>query len=481
MFKYLAAHYPKAWRAIGATLAPIEHVVKKPIWGCQMCGQCVLHNTGLTCPMGCPKTMRNGPCGGVGPEGQCEVKPEMRCVWLKAHERDARAPWKGRVRLINPPVNWALKGSSAWMNFFSGKDQHAATVAPVFRDEIPRDPGTAARAVVRGAPATPEPKSDSRFERLLRQGDKWVLIGEMNPPDGVELDGFKRVGRSLSRIVDVVSVTEHPSARNHMSSLPAAASLEAIGVETIATFTCRDRNRIAMQGDLLGAAAQGVKNVLLVTGNHMVVGDHPEAKPVFDLESVNLIRLAKRLRDEGTYASGRALDSRPRLFLGGAAGPFAPPRGDRPGRTVKKLTAGADFIVTQHVFEPAVFRAYVEKLQRLYDGEIFLLGAVAVLPSVEVTHRLNRVLTGFRIPETIVRRLEQAKNPQYAGIEVAAEIIQQMREIPGVRGNLIAALASGTHVMGSTQDEEVEVTEEVVRRAGLPLAEEIHARSEIAH
>lgn len=449
---------------IGATLAPVEHVVKKPIWGCQMCGQCVLHNTGLTCPMGCPKSMRNGPCGGVGPEGQCEVKPEMRCVWLKAHERDARSPWKGRIRLINPPVNWALKGSSAWMNFFSGKDAHGATVSPVFRDlERPR-------ASVSVVPS--EPKSNSRFERLLREGSKWVLIGEMNPPDGVELNNFKRVGRTLSQIVDVVSVTEHPSARNHMSSLPAAASLEAAGVETIATFTCRDRNRIALQGDLLGAAAQGVRNVLLVTGNHMVVGDHPEAKPVFDLESINLLRLAKRLRDEGTYASGRPLDSRPRLFLGGVAGPFAPPRGDRPARTVKKLTAGADFIITQHVFEPQVFRDYIEELQRLHDREIFLLGAVAVLPSVEVTHRLNRVLTGFRIPESIVRRLEQAKNPQYAGIEVAAEIIQQMREIPGVRGNLIAALASGTHVMGSTQDEEVEVTREVVRLAGLPLPSE---------
>jgi hypothetical protein len=103
-------------------LAPIEHIIKKPVWGCQMCGQCVLHNTGLTCPMGCPKNMRNGPCGGVGPNGECEVKPAMRCVWLKAHERDARMPWRGRVRLINPPVNWALKGSSAWLNFLSGRE-----------------------------------------------------------------------------------------------------------------------------------------------------------------------------------------------------------------------------------------------------------------------------------------------------------------------------------------------------------------------
>jgi methylenetetrahydrofolate reductase (NADPH) len=419
--------------------------------------------------MGCPKNMRNGPCGGVGPNGECEVKPEMRCVWLKAHERDARLPWKGRVRLINPPINWSLKGSSAWLNFFSGRDAHQATLAPTYRQTTEmRSYGRPERAQALGTP-----KSDSKFERLLRGGEKWVLIGEMNPPDGVELDKFKRLGKNLSKIVDVVSVTEHPSARNHMSSLPAAASLEAVGVETIATFTCRDRNRIALQGDLLGAAAQGIKNTLLVTGNHMVVGDHPEAKPVFDMESINLIRLAKRLRDEGKYASGRELDSRPRLFLGGAAGPFAPPQGERAARTVKKLAAGADFIVTQHVFEVDVFRKYIEELYRYHNGDrIFILGAVAVLPSVAVVQRLNRVLTGFRIPETIAKRIEQSKNPQHTGIEIAAEIIQQMRDTPGVCGNLIAALASGKHVMGSTQEEEVEITREVVRLAGLPLPQE---------
>jgi len=470
MFQYLAKKHPRIWKMFGAAVAPVEHVVKKPIWGCQMCGQCVLHNTSLTCPMGCPKQMRNGPCGGVGPNGECEVKPDMRCVWLKAHERDAKSPWAGRIRLINPPVDWSLKGSSAWANCFSGRDNHSRTVPARY------SVGATARAQVRPPAPVDKPKSDSKFERLLRSREKWVLIGEMNPPDGVELDKFKRLGQSLSKIVDVASVTEHPSARNHMSSLPAAASLEAVGVETIATFTCRDRNRIALQGDLLGASALGVKNVLLVTGNHMVVGDHPDAKPVFDMESVNLIRLAKRLRDEGTYASGRELDSRPRIFLGGAAGPFAPPRGDRPTRTIKKFTAGVDFIVTQHVFEVDVFRDYIEELYRYYDGErINILGAVAVLPSVEVVQRLNRVLTGFRIPAELAKRIEQSRTPHQTGIQIAAEIIQQMREIPGVSGNLIAALASGKHVMGSTQSEEVDVTKEVVKLAGLQTSEDYEA------
>ena len=468
MFRYAAERYPRIWKILGSALVPVEYAIKKPVWGCQLCGQCVLHNTSLTCPMGCPKNMRNGPCGGVGPNGECEVKPDMRCVWLKAYKRDARLPWRGRIRRINPPINWALRGTSSWLNFLSGKDAHEAVV-PAYRHPANPPGAPAVEAAV-----TPESrKSDSKFERLLREGNKWVLIGEMNPPDGVELDNFRRVGQRLAKIVDVVSVTEHPSARNHMSSVPAAASLEAIAVETIATFTCRDRNRIALQGDLLGAAALGVKNALLVTGNHMVVGDHPEAKPVFDMESINLIRLAKQMRDEGKYASGCGSNSKPRLFLGGAAGAFAPPRSERAARTVKKLWAGADFIISQHVFEVDVFRSYVEDLYRLYEGDrIFLLGAVAVLPNKETVQRLNRVLTGFRIPPTIAKRMEQSRDPQRTGIEIAAEIIQKMREIPGVSGNLIAALASGKHVMGSTEDEEVEITREVVRQAGLAATEE---------
>src|SRR5262249_52924071 len=158
------------------------------------------------------------------------------------------------------------------------------------------------------------------------------------------------------------SVTEHPSATNHMSSVPAAARIEREGIETIATFTCRDRNRIALQGDLLGAAGLGIRNVLLVTGNHMVIGDHPQAKPVFDLDSINLLRLARRLRDEGRYESGRRLESRPRFLLGAAAAVFAPPRGERAGRIGKKAAAGADFVISQHVFELDRWRQFVVEL-----------------------------------------------------------------------------------------------------------------------
>lgn len=440
---------PGPHQPAGRFVAAVEHVIKGPVWGCQMCGQCILHDTGFTCPMTCPKQMRNGPCGGVGPNGECEVLPDRTCVWLKAYERARRAPWGRHIQRLHPAVDWELQGSSSWLNFLSGKDHHhdIQPVSLVHRDTVMRSGG--------------------KLEKMLREG-QWVTIGELNPPDGGELSSFASIASSLSRYADVMSVTEHPGAQNHMSSLPAAALLQGMGIETIATFTCRDRNRIALQGDLLGAAGLGIKNVLLVTGNHMSVGDHPGAKPVFDLDSVNLIRLARRLRDDGVYDSGRALQSRPRLLLGCATAPFAPPTQVRASRLAKKIAAGADYAISQHVFDIARWQEFVRELSLVGPPEDFrLLGAVAVLPSLEVARTLNQTLHGFTIPEAILRRLAGARDPQAEGIKIAAETISELRSMPEVSGCLVAALSGGEHVMTSHLSE-VEVVQAVIAEAGLP-------------
>jgi methylenetetrahydrofolate reductase (NADPH) len=207
--------------------------------------------------------------------------------------------------------------------------------------------------------------------------------------------------------------------------------------------------------------------VLLVTGNHMVIGDHPQAKPVFDLDSINLLRLARRLRDEGTYESGRALENRPRLLLGAAAGAFAPPRGERARRIAKKAAAGADFVISQHVFEIDRWGRFVAELGELGVLErVFVLGAVAVLPTAAVAHRLNRHLTGFVIPDETVRRMERSTDPRATGIEIAAETVRALREMPGVSGCLVAVLSDRSHVMTS-HEEEIEVGRAVVTAAGV--------------
>ena len=373
----------------------------------------------------------------------------MKCVWLKAWERDPKLPWSGHVQSLQPPVDWELQGTSSWLNFLSGTDNHKAVIPIRIRGRDQRRYTT------------------GRFEKLLREG-KWVAVGEVNPPDGADVAEFMHVATTVAEAVDVISVTEHPSATNHMSSVPAAALLEASGIETVTTFTCRDKNRIALQGDLLGAVALGIKNLLLVTGNHMVLGDHPNAKPVFDLDSINLIRLARRLRDEGTYDSGRALDSRPAYLIGGAAGPFAPPRDMRALRVAKKATAGANFIISQHIFELRRWKEFVRELmsQGTLDS-LYLLGAVAVIPSPEVAQRLNRTLTGFRIPDATLKRFEQAGDPHDTGIDVAAETIRELRDMDGVSGCLIATLAGGQRHVMTTHSEEADITSEVLRRAGL--------------
>jgi methylenetetrahydrofolate reductase (NADPH) len=432
----------------GRFIAAVEHVIKGPVWGCQMCGQCILHDTGFTCPMNCPKQMRNGPCGGVGPNGECEVLPDRKCVWLKAYERARWSPGGGHIQRLHPAVDWELQGTSSWLNFLSGRDHHRdiQPVALADKDIVMR--------------------SDSKLEKMLREG-QWVTIGEVNPPDGGDLSAFASIASGLSRCADVLSVTEHPGARNHMSSLPAAALLQGMGIETVATFTCRDRNRIALQGDLLGAAGLGIRNVLLVTGNHMSVGDHPGAKPVFDLDSVNLIRLARRLRDEGVYDSGRPLQSRPRLLLGCAVAPFAPPVHVRASRLAKKIAGGADFAISQHIFDIARWKAFVQELNRVGPPKDFwLVGAVAVLPSLEVARSLNQTLHGFTIPEAILRRLAGARDPQAEGISIAAETISELRSMPEVSGCLVAALSGGEHVMTSHLSE-AEVAQAVIAEAGL--------------
>src|SRR5581483_8116960 len=169
----LAERRPRAWGRADRVLAPVEAAIKKPAFGCQMCGQCVLHDTGMTCPMGCPKQMRNGPCGGLGPNGECEVDPTMTCVWLKAYRRDARSPWHGHVHDLRPPVDWRLQGTSSWLNLLSGADHRGSIVKlpvrPGADSSEPRDPS--------------EPRTDGRFERSLRARDRFVIVGELNPPD----------------------------------------------------------------------------------------------------------------------------------------------------------------------------------------------------------------------------------------------------------------------------------------------------------
>jgi methylenetetrahydrofolate reductase (NADPH) len=298
-------------------------------------------------------------------------------------------------------------------------------------------------------------RADSRLERVLRSG-RFAVTAELAPADSSDPKAITQSALVLAEVADAINVTDASGAHVHMSSLAACVLLRESGYEPVLQLSCRDRNRIALQGILLGAAALDIRNVLCLTGDGVQVGDHPEAKPVFDLDSIQLLQTARIMRDSGCFLSGRKIDVPPRLFLGAAANPFAPPYRFRPHRLAKKVEASADFIQTQYCFDMDRFREFMQKVRQLGLHErVFILAGVGPLRSAKTARWLRAKVPGVVIPDSIVRRLSNARDQREEGARICVEIIEQIREIEGV---------SGIHLMAARQEE---LVAELVQRAGL--------------
>lgn len=310
---------------------------------------------------------------------------------------------------------------------------------------------------------TPEENQDmdliagSRLERILRAG-RFAVTAELNPPDSADPEEVYEAALVLSRVCDAINATDASGANCHMSSVAICALLTRAGYEPVFQVGCRDRNRIAIQGDLLGAAAMGVKNVLCITGDDTSVGDQPEAKRVFDLDSIHLLRTAKIMRDQGRFLSGREITTPPRLFLGAAANPFAKPFDYRPVRLAKKIEAGANFFQTQYCFDIPRLQSFMKQVRDLgVDQKSCILVGVGPLRSARAAEFMRTKVPGVRIPDHVVDRLRKAPDSkkQEVGKDICVEIIQQVQEIDGV---------AGVHVMAYRQEE---LVAEIIEEAGL--------------
>lgn len=297
----------------------------------------------------------------------------------------------------------------------------------------------------------------SRLERVLRSG-RFAVTAELAPADTSDRRAIEGRALVLAEVADAINVTDASGANVHISSLPACAILRQSGYETVLQLSCRDRNRIALQGLLLGAGALDVLNVLCLTGDGVDVGDQPEAKPVFDLDSIQLLQTARLIRDEGTFLSGRRIEDPPALFLGAASNPFAPPLEYRPHRLAKKVQAGANFIQTQFCFDVQRLREFMSWVRDmgLHEG-VYILVGVGPLRSARSAQWMRENIPGVVIPDEIVDRLRAVPSSEQAeeGKRVCIGIIQQVREIDGV---------AGVHVMAYRQEETVA---EIVERSGL--------------
>ncbi len=313
-------------------------------------------------------------------------------------------------------------------------------------------------------------RSGSRLERVLRSG-RFAVTAELNPPDSADPQAVYDRALVLASVCDAINATDASGAHVHMSSVGVCALLTRAGYEPVMQVSCRDRNRIALQGDLLGAAALGVKNVLCLTGDGVQVGDQPDAKAVFDLDSITLLHTAVILRDRGQFLSGRRLESPPQLFLGAASNPFVPPLDFRPLRLAKKVEAGADFIQTQFCFDLTRICQFMERVRDLgLHEKVFILVGVGPLRSAKSAEWISTKVPGVVIPDEVIRRLKGVPRDrqQKEGKALCVDIIQQVREIPGV---------SGVHVMAYRQEE---LVAEIIEEACLLPRAPMGSRSEVS-
>jgi len=304
-------------------------------------------------------------------------------------------------------------------------------------------------------PILPGHSSPGRFERVLRAG-KFAVTTELAPPDSADPAQVYERASVFDGYVDAINATDGSGAHCHMSSVAVCGLLTRAGYSPIMQISCRDKNRIAVQGDILGASAMGVANILCLSGDGVESGDHPQAKPVFDLDCMSLLQIGRKMRDESIFESGRKLDLAPAVFLGAAANPFAPPFEFRADRLAKKIAAGAQFIQTQYCYDIDLLKSYMQRVRDLgLNEKVFILVGVGPLASAKTADWIRKNVPGVHIPDDVIKRLAGAENQKAEGVRLCIDMIQQASEIEGI---------SGCHIMAYRQEHAVP---EIVEQSGI--------------
>ncbi len=298
-------------------------------------------------------------------------------------------------------------------------------------------------------------KAGTNLEKVLESG-MFAVTAEAGPPKGTSAAVMQRKAEVLRHCCDAANVTDNQTAIVRMSSLAGCVLLKQQGVDPVMQIVCRDRNRIAIQSDVLGAIALGIGNILCLSGDHQKFGNHPTAKNVFDIDSIQLIQTLKKMRDEKKFLCSEDISGEVPIFIGAAANPYADPFEFRLTRLAKKVKAGADFIQTQAVYDIAKFIKWMKMVvSRGLDKETHILAGVIPIKSAGMARYMRDYVSGVSVPDKIVTRMEQAKEAKEEGARIAIEIIEQLKEIPGIHG---------VHIMAVGWEE---IVPEIVKQAGL--------------
>jgi methylenetetrahydrofolate reductase (NADPH) len=300
-------------------------------------------------------------------------------------------------------------------------------------------------------------KSESNLEKILEAGH-FAFTGELGPPRGANLEEVTKKAAQLKGRVDAVNITDNQTAVVRMASWAASIILIQEGLEPNFQMVCRDRNRLAMQSDILGAYAHGIRNILCLSGDHQKFGDHPNAMGVFDIDSMQLISMVKKMRDEGKFLSDAELDVPPKMFIGAASNPFAEPFEWRVHRLAKKINAGVDFIQTQCIYNMDKFREFMKRVVDMgLHKKCYILAGVTPMKSVGMAQYMAKSVPGMDVPEALIKRLKGAGKGNVAeeGIKFALEQIEEFKEMEGV---------AGVHLMAIEWEHRVP---EIAERAGV--------------
>jgi len=447
-----ARRWQPAWRpfkreTLGKrALAATERAFKGPVYGCRMCGNCLLQETAFICPMECPKGLRNGPCGSSTPEF-CYVDETRPCVWYKIYERAFAKGTEEKLLEVLPPLDWEKVGGETWGDvirrtrevgfgtFLKGirkKETRAETRESVFRPV--RQPDWWQGDAEYHPPGYDEPASD--LERRLRAGE-FVVTSEVAPPMGTATGKLLRETEMIRPYVTAVNFTDCPSATARMAS--EACSLMALqnGAEPVMQIAARDRTRVGVQAEVMGASALGIRNFLCLSGDSPAIGPAPRSRmEVVDIEAVQMLWMLRRLRDEAIYLDGREIKSPPTYFLGAAGAPYASRPKFQALREHKKVNAGAQFFQTNLVFDPQGLEIWLESLgERGILDKVYVLVGITPLKSYKMARYMDDEVPGVSIPAPILDRLEKAGDEaKEEGVQITLELIDQIKGMEGVNG-----------------------------------------------
>lgn len=453
-------------------LENIEYAIKGPLFGCRMCGNCMLQETAFICPMECPKGLRNGPCGGSTPE-HCYVDKTRPCIWYKIYERSFNMGREEKLLEVLPPLDWEKVGTETWGDVFAevrkmgvGKffggilfksaRERYKTWDVVFTNI--RQPDWWRGDAEYHAPAYSEPVSD--LERRLKAGE-FVVACEIAPPLSVSTKKLIENINLVKPYVTAINFTDNASATPRMTSWACSKIAIENGAEPVMQIAARDRTRASLQAEILGATALGVRNVLCVTGDSPVLAPHPRGRmDINDLDAVQMLWILRRMRDEGRYLDGREIKFPPRFFLGAAASPFASEPKFQALREHKKVNAGAQFFQTNLVYDMERFEIWLNELaKRGILDKVYIMVGITPLKSLKMTQYMTQV-PGVFIPPAILKRMEEADKAGAAQEEGAQIALELARKIKGYEAQGV----HGLHIMPVGWED---IVPRIVKEAGL--------------